>query len=378
MLSNAVNSIIESNIFGIFTTCTLGCALYFAYRLYTKSLDVLGWIFALGIIASSLLNWGEVYAYSEWYRRAFFFYGDDVTTVVAFFALYASWRSRIALAAVSFVALTVSGGKAPLVLFIFAVFLLLKVIDSHPVLNRYGIAGLAVVAVVGYFAVTGTSNLLEKEIRLTAPISEVGPGNSACENRIKCVETQFFRPLRQRVFSSIGGAWMMMSGGYRGEAWPHDVGEFADLMTRENPWGINDRFGISHLEWRKIGTVQNPYLKFGAGYGPLALGAVILFVLTLNAVAFRSMISSVQGSAEPPFIIFFMVNTLLNHTQNWLDSGSQILLLLSFCGCAILTSWVQGQGQGQENPRCAEGNAAAFRLMLLQALRLVSPRRRSH
>lgn len=349
--------LLSSNLMQILLTCAAGFALFLAARHRPWVLEPAGYGFAICILVSSLFGIGEVYDYSDWYRRAFFYFGDDATTIAVFFALYAVERERRLLAVLSFIAVVVSGGKAPMLLFMLAsALMVVHLRRERPDLGRRMVT-LAAVAVVGYMGVTASSRVLERvpamlPTSLDAAVGWVGEGggpdleeapppvvvhagNGACAEASTCIATQLLAPVRQRVFSTVGGVWMMLNGGYGGEDWPGTADAFADLMMDADPWGINDAYGISRDEWRAMGQVQNPYVKFGAGYGLPMFATLVLAVLALNVAALQRLRrrDTALGTAVP---LYFMVFSLLNQTQSWLEAGSVVLVLLAYCTSAIL------------------------------------------
>lgn len=129
-----------------------------------------------------------------------------------------------------------------------------------------------------------------------------------------------------------------MQGGYRGARYPSSPDDFANLMVQENPWGINDKYGLDFGDWKKMRAPQNPYMRFGSGYGPWYLGFIVVAFLTIGVFAVLNLL---DGETGPPivFSIFFIVNIIFNQTQSWLTSGNPILVALGFCAFHILLTW---------------------------------------
>jgi len=100
-------------------TVAFGAILYFCkIRLIIVITAI---ILSVGIILSFLLDVGEVYTYSSLYRRAFFIFGDDVTSVINFGFLYAFARRKIGLSLFLLLSIFLSGGKASIILLLIMV-----------------------------------------------------------------------------------------------------------------------------------------------------------------------------------------------------------------------------------------------------------------
>jgi hypothetical protein len=168
-------------------------------------------------------------------------------------------------------------------------------------------------------------------------------GAGACENL--SVTGCFAKQLRisglQRYYSSVAGLWMTLEGGFPGPAYPATAKKFADLMMQKNPWGINDKYKLTYEDWLRMRAPQNPYLRFGSGYGPWLLGVLVLGFLVIGGMA---AVNLAKGEIGPGtvFSTFFIVNVALNQTQSWLTSGSPILALLGFSFFHISRTWLRG------------------------------------
>jgi hypothetical protein len=109
-------------------------------------------------------------------------------------------------------------------------------------------------------------------------------------------------------------------------------------MTQANPWGVNDVFSIGWPLWERIGQVQNPYLRFGSGYGPLLLTALILLFSAVCYFGIRNLRAG-EKSPEVAFTLFYIINVVFNQTQPWIASGSLILFSMGFCAGHIMWIW---------------------------------------
>ena len=83
-----------------------------------------------------------------------------------------------------------------------------------------------------------------------------------------------------------------------------------------------------------IGTVQSPYVGFGAGYGPALL---ILAMGFIGAVCVVGLWVLSVRSPDPwtALTVFFIVNAVFNQTQAWLQPGP-VLFMMGLCGTHIL------------------------------------------
>lgn len=319
---------------------------------YQSILVVASWAINLGVLLSLLLQVGEVYFYSDYYARAFFFYGDEVSTLAAFSFLFAIATNRQWLALLAFTALVTSGGKAAFILFVIMV-LCHAWVNKGPLLKQCRILGVhAGTGIALYFCLVSASQAMEQfdfhsiwREQVNQTLNQAGwisttntNHRGSCPKLETCVATQFENPLAQRYYSSLAGLWMTMQGGYTGSLYPNTKEKFADLMMQQNPWQMNQRYGLTWLDWKKMGQVQNPYLAFGSGYGPWMLLGMLTLLLLIAGMAISNLNHGEKGLAST-FSIFYAVNIIFNQTQSWLKSGSLILLILGFCATSIILAW---------------------------------------
>jgi len=346
-----LNSVLNSNAAQLLMTFSLGAGL--SLLPLEKIILPIGAIIASCIIFSFVLAIGEVYIYSDAYRRAFFFFGDEITTVLGFILLFAVAARRHVLTLLILTAVFMSGGKASLLLIVLmlGLFLFMQRRRGERLGEVKRMFGLSALAVIIYIACQALSlSLMSTQAyssihhRLSSEIaplitktigSKVPKVSTSCVNLSNCVKSQVENPLLQRYYTSLAGLWMTVQGGFPGKLYPGTPEKFADLMMASNPWGMNDRYHLTWKSWRWMGGVQNPYLGFGSGYGPLALLGLGLFLLTGAYLAWGNL-GSGQADASAVFSIFFIVNVLVNWTQSWLMSGSLILITLGLCCSQIL------------------------------------------
>ena len=244
-----------------------------------------------------------------------------------------------------------SGGKISLLLLLImmAVFILIKKQGKERFVLAAQFSGLSLGCVLIYAALMHASlQLMEHPlfISLRENIKQViaheyalPDHRTACHhlNLVGCIEQQSERAILQRYYSSLGGLWMTLQGGYRGQSYPNSNERFADLMVAANPWGMNDRNKLTRAQWLSIGAVQNPYLRFGSGYGPWLMLAQIGVFLAIGYIAWRNLRVGESDEAAI-FSIYFLVLILFNQTQPWLVSMSWILVLLGLCTSHIVVT----------------------------------------
>ncbi len=340
--------LLDSNIVQLILTFLFGVALYFLnIRLI---IIVTTTVLSLGIFISFLLDVGEVYVYSDFYRRAFFIFEDDIGTVIAFGFLYAFVAKKYALSIISLSAVMMSGGKASIILLLImvAVFVFIKRRDNKVKLESIRFARLSIAGLLTYFFFVFLSNHMlnlpavsQLRIDLTEIIGvdkAVSNHRSACPDFLSCYDRNVNLSLKYRYYSSLAGLWMTLEGGYAGERYPNSSEKFADLMMRANPFGVNEKYNIDYDDWEIMGYVQNSYMSFGSGYGVLGLFLLIISAFSVCYAAINIM--KRENETAVVFSIFYVVNIIFNQTQSWLMSGSVILIVLGICVSHILLSYL--------------------------------------
>ena len=166
-------------------------------------------------------------------------------------------------------------------------------------------------------------------------------GLGTCEtvSLVRCFVTQGNAAFRMRYLSSIAGIWMASQGGFNRGRYPTRSFDFANLMMKKNPWGVNDKYGVTFKEWQKMGRPQSPYIGFAASYGFWILGALLLF-FALIWIAGLQNIRGGETITGTVITVFFMVNVAFNHSQEWINSGNWVLILMGFCAFYILGTWI--------------------------------------
>ena len=340
-----VMALFESNIVQLAMTAGLGGVLFLLEQRVSWLVAAIGYILSAGIILSALFAVGEVYIYSDYYRRASFYYSDAVTTVIGFVFLWAIITQNRLLAGLSAAAIFLSGGKISLILLAIAASLLLYLHKNEGPFRAKNIGKFLAVGIMVYALVNSTAVVIENYgsqpqiSRDYTWLNYGGDRRGSCPTVAQCFQSQFRDVWEQRYYSSLAGLWMTMRGGFPGERYPNSKEKFADLMVAANPFEMNDYYGLSYNDWQNMGTVQNPWLAFGSGYGPwfLALLLGIFFsICWLGATNIRAG----QRDETALYPMYFIVIIFLNQTQSWLMSGSLVLVLVGFLSTQIIASTV--------------------------------------
>lgn len=338
-------------LFLLWLTFFFGTILYFfSARLVIVIASI---VLSVGIVLSFTLLVGEVYVYSDTYRRAVFIFGDSVTTLLIFGFLYTFATKKKWLSALTLTAIFMSGVKVSLVLLLIMMtsYILIQKRGKERAVEAAQFLGFSLLCLLIYAGVMQVSLQLREHpvfISLRAGAMsliarEYAPPDhrTACNelNLFGCAEEQSRRAILQRYYTSLGGLWMTLEGGYPGKSYPNSPEKFADLMVAANPWGMNDRYMLTRIDWVRMGAVQNAYLRFGSGYGPWLLLAQVGIFLIIGYVAWRNLVKG-ERDAAAVFSIYFIVMILFNHTQPWMESMSWMLVLLGLCACHIVVTWL--------------------------------------
>jgi hypothetical protein len=299
--------IIESNAVQTLLVSFAGVVAYGAYRYRPWLVAFVGFIVAGLLAFSFLFDVGEVYSYSDFYKRAYWFFGDDVTTCLTAVYIWSLLSRRPKLGCAVATAILLSGGRIGIILMIIQIGLLY----FRPNLNYRGLFTTVSVtigaAVSLYFSsvlisptMISVGNEVAYQLGSSEPWFQKTTNGADCRGD-NCFENKVKRPFRIRVYGAAAGLWMTLDGGYPGSRFPNTPEKLADLMTQANPWGINDRFGITSL---------------------------------LCVVGFRNLIAQ-PGEPSSAFVIFFGVNAIFNQTQAWLLPGP-VLFVMALCGTHIV------------------------------------------
>lgn len=358
---------ISSNALRIVMAGIVGALLYFPSRRWPLIMALVGFAASFLIAFSFLFDAGEVYSYSAYYKRAFSFFGDDVTTWLAPLFVWAILSVRHVLSASLAMAILFSGTKVSigvlgveLALLWFlrlpertklaintaralgigvVTYIVLILLSPFAVFVANSAISHANTAIVAGGALLGDcvdADGLEDKLRgfgNEKPFAPTTSGVTTCSG-LNCLYQHLQRPLEDRLYSSAAGLWMSLQGGFSGDRYPVTSVQFADLMIEANPFGLNDRFGISYERWLSIGAVQTPYLQFAAGYGIWLTIVVISFVAFVAFIGVRNIFDGEHGPMLA-FTVFFCVNAVLNQTQPWLLPGP-VLVMMGFCGMHII------------------------------------------
>lgn len=327
------------------------------------------------IFYSFLFNVGEVYQYNYYYKRAFYFIGDDIATALALLTAVALYLKPRVIFYIAMTALVMTGGKTALILFIMTVAACCIFDKAQRAMILRHTAQALVVALVAYLAASALANhLLLEEGRKHSAIVSTWPAEKqvwlqqydeitraflivremrqaeakvdgfslqwfpVCEPVSACIAQQASASLSDRLYSSIGGLWMTLEGGFGSGTFPNTATKFADLMMQANPWHINDTHGLTHSDWERMGYPQNPYMHFGAGYG----WGMLLALLAVWGAIIVMAVTTIKRTAFDPFsvfVAFFCVMTIFNQMQNFIVPG-HLLFMHGACAGVVLYRFI--------------------------------------
>ncbi len=348
-----LEQVVSSNAVQLMATAAMGGLSYLFVARWPVIIVLAGYMVAALLTVSFLFQVGEVYNYSDLYRRAFFHFGDDVTTWLTPIYIWAVLEKRRFLAVAVACGILFSGTKISIFLLLLQfLFVVLISKGERRALSLDVLKSIAIAAVV-YLSLALASPYAVRTSNQVAQVATCDAAADAGCGQIfqesmrgygncrggDCLDATILRPLRHRAFSAVAGFWMTLQGGFTGPRYPNSPERFADLMIEANPWGINDTFDVSRDEWMKIGTVQTPYLQFGAGYGPGLLACLLVGIAGIGILALRTIASGERG----PFLaysVFFIVNAVFNQTQPWLGRGP-ILFMMGLCAACIIVTFVR-------------------------------------
>ncbi|MEP3475806.1 MAG: hypothetical protein ABJN57_06280 [Hyphomicrobiales bacterium] len=353
MVSNlTVSNIVlfESNIIKLAFTFSIGLFLsVMPYQVIIKK--IFFFILFVGIAISFLFNVGEVYIYGENYKRAFFYFSDEITTVLALGWLLFVTKGWVKLSIITALAVFLSGGKISILLITFTFLLCFIFLEFFKEYKTYLLLLSSILCgLIGYVSSVNLANNIEKNnISMRPLLLKIFPkkevekvmkvsGRASCQGALSCIKLNLVASFKQRYFTSLAGIWMISKGGFSGKQYPNTPDKFAALMVENNPFGINTKYGLTYNHWKKMGGVQSPFIDFGAGYGPSIL---CVLILCFGFVAYCA-ISNLRFAEDRTILVFslyFLVIFFLNHTQSWLKSGSAVLIMMGYLTGYILISW---------------------------------------
>ena len=366
-----VERIVTSNLLLTCLTFLLGvsCSLLIRHDYFLKLAKVVSVFIAFFLGFSFLFNIGEVYQFSDYYKRSFFRFGDGVGGGLLFLIFVAVFYNKSTYFYILVAALSLTVSKVSFVLFIIGMFLLYfySIEYRKRVLLRSVLS--IPFAFICYFCLAYLSNLssvqaYSNEIQKTAQLSiknvESFPviNNSYkkqnykfCEKKYECLKKQSMSSLSDRYFSSIGGLWMTIDGSFMGrDVYPNSADKFAKLMMSSNPYNINEEYNLDYSDWFRMGQPQNPYISFSSGYGIGGLLSIFILVCStfIVAVYILPMLKNTSLAAYP---VFFITYAVFNQTQLYINPFDGNLFLLGYAA-----GWVYILGYYFVKYKFAENN----------------------
>jgi hypothetical protein len=368
--------LVSSNLFLIFLTFSLGAGFYFSISFFLRCsfkthdsflfrlisprktirvlISCLNYILiaiALIIYLCFMLNLGETYQYSEWYKRSFGPFGDGFPFVLIFFLLLGFFIRSRCMTYLALIALIFTGGR--MVLLSALVGLLFLYFFRPYIFNRFNVFRMILISLLFYFVSLALSNYYFST-SINIPITNdteamvLKKGHqypSGCETIGSCFETQILRAAKSRVASSIVGAWMIEQGGFPGKLYPGTPEKFAEflqthhlpnLLSERNFMRLNDIFDLTSTDFALVTAIEQPYLNFGSGYGLIGLIIIFGFFTFTAVLAFKNLALCADRSLWQSLSIFFILLVFINQSQQWIQSGS---VLLFFSGLSSAHIW---------------------------------------
>lgn len=302
------------------------------------------------ILASFLFDLGETYQYSYWYKRSFSYLGDGFPFIAIMLLAFHLQKQSRTYAALALSVLVLSGGKMVMLSALLTMAYIKRIGRACEIRRDFFWPMAASFAV--YFSALAASNVLiptSLKVELNEYIAthllpqrashDAREGRAACQTIERCYSSQLILPFRQRVTSSFAGAWMTLQGGFRGAAYPNTPSEFADFMMEHNPWGINERFGMTWDDWRRTRSVQNPYLNFGSGYGLTGLVILAALFWSLAVLGLRNIRHGHDRVPWSALSIYHVMLVFFNQTQPWMQGGSLLLFFAGVSSAHILLTY---------------------------------------
>lgn len=356
-------SIFTSNLVQIVITLLAGAATYYsafvlnrtlisnkllqAYQIKKifEAIVILISIFLSGtILISFLFDLGETYTYSEWYKRSFGPFGDGFPFALIMILNFGIYSKNPFLVITSLSTILLCGGKMVIIASLINIAILHKTSGikfSASDIVKY----LVIPLLIYFFALAISKYLVSEQIKTTSQdissaelnIENTTQGIGACDKFEKCIETQVNSAIKQRLITTLAGAWMTLEGGFPGSGYPGTPEKFADFMISKNPYGLNETFNLDRTFWLNAGAIQNPYFNFGSGYGLIGFFTIILFFISTSINGFR-LLNTNNKSLLNFLVLYFLSLVFLNQTQQWIQAGSLLLYLSGISAAHIWTS----------------------------------------
>lgn len=192
-----IETLLRSNLVQLVATFASGMGLYIIFLRYENIIFTLvGYLLSFGIFFSFLFNVGEVYPYGDFYKRAFFIFGDNVTTIIILYFCFAILFGNNILSILLAASTILSGGKISFVLLFIMMFAinLLNKKNAHSINKKFFrliAIGLLIYAAMLYASGVAEHSGLAKTVRTTIShiiLSEDAllRGASACMTKSRC------------------------------------------------------------------------------------------------------------------------------------------------------------------------------------------------
>jgi len=310
-----------------------------------EAIVILVLIFLSSIILMSFLyELGETYSYSEWYRRSFGPFGDGFPFALIMILNFGIYSKNRFLVITSISTILLCGGKMVIIASLINITILHKKAEikfSATDTVKYLVVPLLIyfstLAISNYLISDQTKIIVQDYFSATLNIGNKTLGIGACAKVKNCIETQINSATKQRLITTLAGAWMTLKGGFPGSRYPGTQEKFADFMISKNPYSLNETFNLDRTFWLKAKAIQNPYFNFGSGYGLIGFFSILFFYIATSINGYR-LLDSTNKSSSNFLILFFISLALLNQTQPWIQAGSLLLYLSGISAAHIWAS----------------------------------------
>jgi len=343
--------IVTSNLVLICFTFLAGmsCSLLIRHDYFLNFAKVASVFIAFFLGFSFLFNVGEVYQFSEFYKRAFFLFGDGVGGALLFLIFLSVFYKNNIYFYILVAALAMTVSKISFILLIIGMSLLyfysveyrkkifLKSMISIPLAFTCYIF-LAYLSSFDLFM--SISNDLRKiSVSVVEGVHVSGDLSTSykkqnynnCDKKYECLKSQAASSLSDRYFSTVGGLWMTVQGDFMGrDQYPNSADKFAKLMLSSNPYNINEKYNLNYNDWFRMGQPQNPYVSFSSGYGVIGLFSMFVLVCSISIVALY-VLPKLKHTNLVAYPVFYITYAVFNQTQLYINPFDGNLFVLGYC-----------------------------------------------
>ncbi len=335
--------IFSSNIINILITCLFAYGVSFVPKYILINLfKILSVLISVLIIYSYIFNIGDVVYIFKYYKRAFFVFDDGINISLIFLYYILLLNKNIIYSQIALIAFLMALGKMAIILIMICLaFLLINNKDNRKkILIRFLTTFFIAILFIfssgkltfhlydnDYGGVFQARSMIGGDLK-----NNLGSYKYSAPAYNDCDVCFITSPFRIRMLSMIAGAWMTAQGGFPREQAVSSPEEFADLIYNANPYNINDRLNLTYDDWLIVSGVHNSYLGIGSSYGPIALAMLVIFIAFIIVISWKNKNDSYFYNV---CFSYFIVITIFNQSQQYIQAYNLELIVLSFCGSYI-------------------------------------------